>query len=137
MTNEYQSLRLPEGYSRERFVELAQEDPRYAGLSGQELGRFHDIRSPSFAQRLFNIRDQHLDTTKETFTYQDLQTTLDSAMTSVIQLVSASSDKIETKYELLDKHFSPELDSEGNSVYRCVSAPAELSVLDYWALVNT
>jgi len=137
MTKEYRDLRLPEGYSRERFIELAKDDPRYEGFTDEFLGAFHDLRGPSFAQRLFDIRNQHLDTTKETFTYQDLQTTLDSAMTSVIQLVSEAPDKIETKYELLDKHISPELDGEGNRVYRHVSAPAELSVLDYWALVNT
>lgn len=136
MTDQHIPLRIPEHDTRVKFIAHALSDPRYKGMSSDELGALHDLRSPSFAQRLFDIRNQHLSEAKESYTFSDVQNITDSVMTSVIQLVGPGVEQIDTKYQLHDYYKVPTVDGEGNTVYDHRSAEAEVSVLDYWALVN-
>ena len=138
MTIKWTIPHLPEAYSTfEEFKAYAATNSHLHATPEATLKELYEYRKETFPEALFAIRNQHLTEQKESYTHTDVQTILDSAMTSVINLVQPGRGDatFDEKFRVKNVVSYP-FSFDNESVIDRNEATIGFDALEYWALVN-
>lgn len=140
MTEKWSPPKLPESFPTvEDFLLYASTDPRLGKTPPDSLIEFYKVRRQTFPEALFEIRNQHLQGTQMGYSKKDVEKILDSAMTSVINILQPN-----PKHECLVEKFIVTnnitlpcyVEEDDRIVFDKAEARIPFIAADYWKLVN-
>lgn len=138
MTIEWSQPKLPELFPTvEEFKAYAATNSHLHDVPADTLAELYKYRKETFPEALFAIRNQHLTEVKESYTHKEVQTILDSTMTSVINLLQPhrGDTPFDEKFRVKNVVNCP-FAQDGQTVIDRNEATIGFNAMDYWKLVN-